>query len=107
MASLTDDPRAFHQAEVKRKQYEISDPEREYRATDVPESVPARIDRLAKEVVEAGYALDGARTALDQAVGLKNGCHARFTHLFDELIRAMNEHREGTPENAPYLPYQP
>jgi chromosome segregation ATPase len=104
MASLTDDPRAFHQAEVKWKQYEESKAEREYRSPDVPESVPARITRLSKEVAEAGHALDGARRGLDDVQRLKNECHARFTHLSEELMQAIHEHREGTPENAPYQP---
>jgi hypothetical protein len=83
MASLTDDPRAF--------------PEREYRATAVPESVPARITRLSKEVAEAGHALDGSRRALDNANHINAEYDARFRHLSEELLQAIQEHREGTP----------
>lgn len=72
--------------------------------TDVPESVPARITRLSKDVAEAGHALDGSRRALDTANRVNAEYDARFRHLSEELLRAIHEHREGTSENVPYQP---
>lgn len=82
MASLTDDPRAFARA--------------------VPETMPARITRLSKEVAEASHALEGARQAFEKADRLRDECSTQFMHLSNELMQAIHEHREGTPENVPY-----
>lgn len=94
MASLTDDPAAYADAETKRA----------YR--EAPEAVTARIARLAKEVADAGQQLDGARTTYDKAARNKDECQGRFVSLADELMQAIHEHREGAPEGVPYPRYR-
>lgn len=69
---------------------------------DIP--VPERIARLAKEVVEAGHHLEGARVAYDRAARARDEMQARFASLSNDLMQAMAEHSSGVPESAPYQP---
>lgn len=63
-----------------------------------------RIGDLAKQVTEAAHMLAEARDQHQRAaVGRQKAEHA-FAAVSEALVQAIHEHREGTPENAPYQP---
>ena len=70
------------------------------KTSPVPEALPARIARLAKEIAEAGERLAGARVGYEKAARARAECEARFTQLSEQLMQAMHEHREGMPEGV-------
>lgn len=67
----------------------------------VPEALPSRIARLAKEVTVAAELLAGVRSSHETATRLRHEHEARFAALSDQLVQAIHEHRAGTPEGVP------
>jgi hypothetical protein len=66
--------------------------------------IAARIATLAQQVTSAADLLDEARVRHRTAGEHRAKCEAQFAQAREELVRAMNEHGEGTPENVPYQP---
>jgi hypothetical protein len=66
--------------------------------------IAAKIATLAQQVTEAGQMLSEARSRHFEAAAHRSKCEAAFAQVTEALIHAINEHREGTPENVPYQP---
>jgi hypothetical protein len=66
--------------------------------------IAARIATLAQQVTEAAQMLVEARTRHYEANIRRSKCEAEFAQVTEALMHAINEHREGTPENVPYQP---
>lgn len=70
--------------------------------TPLNATVNHRIAELAKQVTEAGHQLEEARGRYREAVHHKERCEKAFAGISQELMQAIQEHREGTPEGVPY-----
>jgi hypothetical protein len=68
------------------------------------QSIAAKIATLAQKATEAADLLEEARVRHHTASGHRSKCEAAFAEAAAGLIQALNEHREGTPENVPYQP---
>lgn len=68
-----------------------------------PTATPSqRIADLAALVAEAGHALQVARTKCNEALEGRAMSEKAFAEVSERLMQAIHEHREGTPEHAPY-----
>lgn len=100
MASLTGDPRAVH-AEI---------PDLPYMAIGMPDSplkrqtLAARIEDLANQAAVVSRELTEAREAYQRAALVREQATKRFISVTESLFQAIQEHREGPPENVPYQP---
>lgn len=74
----------------------------ESKGVPVERSITERIAHFGKQAEEASHQLQEARVAYRRAEELKAKCEARFADVTEQLIRALHEHREGTPEGVPY-----
>jgi hypothetical protein len=71
--------------------------------TEVPvQPVAGRIADLCKQIADVSHALALARSRHQEATELRLEAEVEFGRVADELTRAIQEHREGTPENVPY-----
>jgi hypothetical protein len=66
------------------------------------ETPASRIASLAKQATEAAERLAEARNQYERASSQRHKCEAEFASVSEQLVRAIHEHREGTPENVPY-----
>jgi hypothetical protein len=66
--------------------------------------IAARISDLATQVADAAHRLEEARVQSRLAGEQRSKCEVLFAQASEALMQAINEHREGTPENVPYQP---
>lgn len=71
------------------------------RVTERP-PVSVRIAELAREIAAAGERLAETRQAFGYAGQAKSEAEALFSNVASQLMAAIQEHREGTPEGVPY-----
>lgn len=64
--------------------------------------LPQRISELAQHAAEAGHMLAEARSRHLESGSHLATCEAAFTQVSEALMKAIYEHREGTPDGAPY-----
>jgi hypothetical protein len=74
------------------------------RMVPVERTITERLADFGKQVAEAGHQLHEARIAYRRAVEMKQKAETRFVDVSEQLLQAVHEHREGTPENVPYQP---
>lgn len=68
----------------------------------VPQAAPERISQLCKQLAEATQQLSMARGQFNSARVQRDQAEGMFAKVVEELNYAIQEHREGTPENMPY-----
>lgn len=70
----------------------------------VQQPIADRIADLSKQVAEAAMRLSEARSRHREVSDQRSKSEVEFAQVADDLLRAIHEHREGTPEKEPYQP---
>jgi hypothetical protein len=65
---------------------------------------PQRLAELCNQLTKAGQGLAEARGRYSEARENRDVAERTFALLADQLMGAIQEHREGTPEGVPYQP---
>ena len=73
----------------------------------IAQPVQERIADLSKRLTEAGHMLAEARSRFAEARARKDKSEKMFLQIADDIMRAINEHREGTAEGGVYPPSGP
>jgi hypothetical protein len=103
---MDEDSTAAFDAEMRRQHEHPYGPEaatrRKVDVLPAPRLLTERIAELCKQLPGVSQQLAYARTRQREAGAFLTQAQAQFDEIVANLNQAINEHREGTPENVPY-----